>query len=104
MSRNRPIERNVATMAERMWRVVAVYRVITMIYAATLIVRDHGQYAHPAGGIAALAVIIFWTSVTVVAYSRPIGRQKWLLALDVAVAVALVLSTRWIDSPARIAH
>jgi signal transduction histidine kinase len=91
-------------MTERMWRVVAVYRVVTMIYAAALIIRDHDQYAHPAGGIAILAVIIFWTSVTVVAYSRPGGRQRWLIVADVIVTAALVYSTRWVDTPSRIAH
>jgi signal transduction histidine kinase len=87
-----------------MWRVVAVYRVVTMIYAAVLIIRDHGQYLHPAGGIAILAVIIFWTSVTVVAYSRPGGRQRWMIVADVIVTAGLVYSTRWVDSPARIGH
>jgi signal transduction histidine kinase len=87
-----------------MWRVVAVYRVITMIYAAVLIIRDHDKYAHPAGGIAVLALIIFWTSVTVVAYSWPGGRQRWMIVADVVVTAALVYSTRWVDTPARIAH
>ena len=87
-----------------MWRVVAVYRVITMIYAAALIIRDHAQYLHPAGGVAILAMIIFWTSVTVVAYSRPGGRQRWMIVTDVIVTAGLVYSTRWVDSPARIAH
>jgi len=87
-----------------MWRVVAVYRVVTMIYAAVLIIRDHGQYLHPAGGIAILAVIIFWTSVTVVAYSRPGGRQRWMIVADVIVTAGLVYSTRWMDTPARIDH
>jgi len=87
-----------------MWRVVAVYRVITMIYAAALIIRDHDKYAHPAGGIAVLAVIIFWTSVTVVAYSWPGGRQRWMIVTDVVVTAGLVYSTRWVDTPARIAH
>jgi signal transduction histidine kinase len=89
-------------MTERMWRVAALFRVITMIYAAVLIVHDDHQYAHPVGGLAALAVIIGWTAITVTAYSRPAGRSCWMIATDVAVAVVLVLSTRWIDSLARI--
>jgi signal transduction histidine kinase len=89
-------------MTERMWRVAALFRVITMIYAAILIIHDHDQYGHPVGGIAALAVIIGWTAIAVTAYSRPAGRSRWMIAIDVAVAVVLVLSTRWIDSPARI--
>ena len=57
-------------MAAQMWRVVSLYRVITLVYAAVLIVRDHGSYAHPAAGLAALAVMAGWTAVTVAAYRR----------------------------------
>lgn len=35
--------RSVAPMAAQMWRVVALYRVITLAYAAALTVRDHGR-------------------------------------------------------------
>jgi signal transduction histidine kinase len=89
-------------MTERMWRVAAIFRVITVVYATVLIIRDYQQYRHPAGGLAALGVMICWTAITLVAYARPGGRSRWLIAADVAVAVALVLATRWVDSPARI--
>ena len=89
-------------MTERMWRVTALFRVVTLVYAAVLILHDETSYAHPAGGLAALGVMTGWTVVTIAAYSRPGGRTRWMIAADVAVAVALVLSTRWIDSPERI--
>jgi len=89
-------------MAAQLWRVVSLYRVITLCYAAVLILRDHGSYARPAAGLAALAVMAGWTCVTVAAYRRPAGRTAWLIALDLCVAVALILSTRWIDTAARI--
>jgi signal transduction histidine kinase len=87
-----------------MWRVVAVFRVITLAYAAFVIFRNDAQYAHPLGGYIALAVMAGWTVLTVAAYSRPAGRQPWLIGADVAVAAALVLSTRWIDTVTRIDH
>jgi signal transduction histidine kinase len=90
-------------MTERMWRVAAIFRVITLLYAALLIIRNDPRYTHPAGGLAALGVMACWTAVTIAAYARPGGRKRWLIAADVAVAVALVLATRWVDSPARIA-
>ncbi|HEY1621511.1 MAG TPA: DUF5931 domain-containing protein [Streptosporangiaceae bacterium] len=90
-------------MTERMWRVAAIFRVITLLYAALLIIRDDTQYAHPAGALAALGVMACWTAVTIAAYARTGGRKRWLIAADVAVAVLLVLATRWVDSPARIA-
>jgi signal transduction histidine kinase len=89
-------------MAAQMWRVVSLYRVITLVYAAVLIIRDHGSYAHPGAGLAALAVMAGWTAVTVAAYRRPAARVPWMLAADLCVAIVLVLSTRWIDTAARI--
>ena len=89
-------------MAGQMWRVVSLYRAITLGYAAVLIIRDHGSYAHPGGGLAALAVMACWTGVTITAYRREAGRAAWLIAADLCVAAALILSTRWIDTAARI--
>jgi signal transduction histidine kinase len=102
MAGNYPGGRNVAAMTERMWRVAAIFRVITMVYAAILIIKDHDDYAHPGAGLVALAVIVGWTAIIITAYRRPGGRTRWLIAADVAVAAALVLSTRWIDSASRI--
>jgi signal transduction histidine kinase len=89
-------------MAAQMWRVVSIYRVITLVYAAILIIRDSGSYAHPAGGWAVLAIMTAWTGVTVAAYRRPAGREAWVIATDLCVAVALIISTRWIDTAARV--
>jgi signal transduction histidine kinase len=89
-------------MVEQMWRVVAVFRVVTLAYAAFLIVRDHGHYLHPAAGLVALAVMSVWTVVTVIAYSRPGWRRTSLIGADVALAAGLVLSTRLIISASQI--
>ena len=89
-------------MAEQMWRVVAVFRVVTLIYAAVLIIRDHRSYAHPAGGLVALAVMTAWTGITVARYRRPAGRVAWVIGTDLFVAGALILSTGWIETPARV--
>ena len=61
-------------MAAQMWRVVSVYRVITLAYAALLIIRDDRDYAHPGAGLAVLAVMTGWSAVTIVAYRWPAGR------------------------------
>jgi signal transduction histidine kinase len=85
-----------------MWRVVAVFRVITLGYVALLILRSSNHFEHPAGGLIALALMVGWTILTVAAFARPSGRQPWLIVTDVAVSVALVLSTRLIDTGTRI--
>jgi signal transduction histidine kinase len=89
-------------MAAQLWRVVNVYRVITLAYAAALIVKDDGEYARPDAGLAVLALMTGWSAVTIVAYRRPAGRPRWLIAADIGVAVTLVLSTRLVDYGARV--
>jgi signal transduction histidine kinase len=89
-------------VAGQLWRVVAVYRVVTLAYAAALIIRDHDRYLHPATGFLILAIMIAWTPITIYCYSRPAWRLPWLIAVDVAVAAALVLSTRLVESAALI--
>lgn len=91
-------------MSSQLWRAVAVYRVVTLCYAAVVIVGNDSHYAHPAGGYLALLAMTAWTAVTIIAYSRPQYRRPWLVAVDVAVASTLVISTRWIDTAAHIAH
>ena len=89
-------------MAGQLWRIVALYRVVTLAVAAALIIRDHDNYLHPATGFLMLAVMIVWTPVTIYCYSRGAWRLPWFIAADVAVAAVLVLSTRLVESAARI--
>jgi signal transduction histidine kinase len=91
-------------MSDQLWRAVAAYRVITLCYAAILIVHDDSQFARPAAGYLALAFMTGWTAITVAAYSRPAGRNYWLISADVAVAAGLIISTRSIDTITRIDH
>jgi Family of unknown function (DUF5931) len=76
--------------------------VITLSYAAALIIRDHNTYAHPAYGLAALVVMSCWTAVTIAAYARPAGRNLWLITADGAVAMTLVIATAWVETADRI--
>jgi signal transduction histidine kinase len=103
-TRNCRLRRNLTPMSSQLWRAVAVYRIVTLVYAAAWIIRDDGYYAHPVGGYLALAFMTFWTIVTVTAYSRPAGRNRWLITADVLVATAMITSTRWIDTLYRINH
>jgi signal transduction histidine kinase len=87
-----------------MWRVVALYRVVTLAWAAALIINDYdnNNYLHPAIGFLMLAIMVAWTPVTIYCYSRPALRLPWLIAVDVMVAAGVVLSTRLVESSARI--
>jgi signal transduction histidine kinase len=89
-------------MTGQMWRVVSVYRVITLVYAATLLIRDLHGYAHPVAGLIVLTIMTGWTCVTVIAYSRPQGRRGWLIGADLVVAAGLILSGRTVLTTAAI--
>jgi signal transduction histidine kinase len=89
-------------MASQMWRALAAFRIVALAYVAVLIVREHGQYAHPLAGLLALGAMACWTLTTIAAYARANDQLRLLVAADVIVAAALVISTRWIDSRGQI--
>lgn len=89
---------------EQMWRAIAAFRLVTLVYAAVLILRDRHGYAHPAGGLLALAVMVGWTAFMTAAYARPVLRGRGLVVTDVLVSVTLILGTRWVDTGPHIAH
>jgi signal transduction histidine kinase len=95
--------RMVAAVVEQLWRAVGVYRVVSLVYAAVLIVYDHGGYARPLMGFLVLAVMVVWTVLAPVLYARPTPRRP-LVAADVAVAAALIIATRWVQTAGHIEH
>ena len=58
-------------MVEQLWRAIAAFRLVTLVYAAVLILRDRHGYAHPAAGLLALAVMAGWTAFVTAAYAGP---------------------------------
>lgn len=87
-----------------MWRVVGIFRLVTLVYAAVLIVRHHGRYGHPLGGLLVLAAMAAWTAAVSAAYARPRTRRPWVVGADVAVAAGVILATRLVETAFRIDH
>lgn len=89
-----------------LWRALAAYRVGSLAYLTVLIVHGSPGYAHPVLGWAALAVATAWTPVTALGQPLVAVRAPRLLpafvALDLVVAVLLVLATRAVDTAAHI--
>ena len=74
------------------WRALAVFRTLGLVYAFAVYARRYDEYAHPAGGWVVLGAMTVWTVVVGVLYSRPAGRRWPILGLDLAIAtVAVVL-------------
>jgi signal transduction histidine kinase len=89
-------------MTQALTRAVAVYRILALGYAAALIVDDHDHYSRPGVGWVVLSAMVAWTVVAIVAYDRLASLPRWLVALDVAVAVAAVLLTLAVEPQQRI--
>ena len=84
------------------WRALAVFRGLGLLYAYAVYARRYDEYLHPVGGWVVLGLMTVWTVIVAVLYSRPAGRRWPVLWLDLAIAVAAVVLPRWLDDPSRI--
>jgi signal transduction histidine kinase len=91
-------------METAVWRALAVFRTLGLGYAFVIYAMRHDEYVHPVGGWLVLAGMALWTVFTAVAYRVPSSRRWSLLSVDLAVAVAAVISSRYLDDPDRIRH
>ncbi|MFG2086258.1 MULTISPECIES: MacS family sensor histidine kinase [unclassified Spirillospora] len=86
-----------------LWRAVAVYRGLALVYAGLVIAMNSGGYAHTAAGWAVLGVMAAWTAYAVRAFGDPRRRGRALLGADLAVAAGCVLATAWVETAENIA-
>jgi signal transduction histidine kinase len=85
-----------------LWRAIAVYRVAALLYAAASMAVFTDTYAHPVLGWAVLAAMAVWTAAAAVLYAAPRRRGWPLLAVDLAITVAALLSSVLVLDPERI--
>ena len=85
-------------------RALAVFRLATLGYAAVLTAGNFTDYDQPIAGWVVIAVMAAWSAFTIWAYARPSTRTSTLLALDVAVTAACLVSSRWIVGPDQLSH
>jgi signal transduction histidine kinase len=86
-----------------LWRALAVFRALGLLYAVVAFARRYDEYLHPVGGWVVLALMGVWTVVVAGLYSVPAGRRWPVVGLDLALGVAAVLSSLLLDDPDRIA-
>src|SRR3954471_18011545 len=91
-------------METAVWRALAVFRGLGLLYAVVVYLLRQDEYRHPTGGWLVLAVMALWSVAVSNAYRSPSGRRWWILGVDLAVAVATVLAARLLDDPDRIAE
>src|SRR3954468_15409018 len=88
----------------RLWNAVDTFRLLALGYAVAVFALTRGEHAHLWVGWAVLGVLTAWTVFVVTTrLRRRRPPTRGLLAADLAVACAAVLSTAAVDSPAVIA-
>ncbi len=81
-----------------LWRAAQVFRLLSCIYAFGFQIAINDDLDRPAIGWLLFAVLIGWSIACAVAYLNGFGRRPvWVLA-ELAIAVALMLSTEFVAS------
>ena len=91
---------------EPLWRGMLVYRVLTLVSAAAVVLLSLDDYASPVGAVAVLVVMAIWSAGSGYAYlCRRTGddRRRRIAVLDVVVTFAVMASTPLVQTPAQLA-
>ncbi|GHD97940.1 histidine kinase [Streptomyces alanosinicus] len=86
-----------------LWRALAGYRVLTLLYAIALCVTRYDLYVRPWAAVAYNAVLLVWTLATLPRVRGAASCTKRFLVADLAIALAGILLTPLADSHQRIA-
>ncbi|MFG2608277.1 MacS family sensor histidine kinase [Streptomyces sp. NPDC048514] len=86
-----------------LWRALAGYRVLTMLYAIGLCATAYSDFARPWVALAYYAVLLVWTLATLPRVASEAACTKRFLAADLTVALAGILLTPLADNHERIA-
>ncbi|QFY08287.1 sensor histidine kinase [Nonomuraea phyllanthi] len=82
------------------WRAIAVFRIASLVYAAALMAQA-GGYERPVLGWLVIGVMALWTAVATFAYSARSPRRRPLLAADLAIAMACLLVSPYVEGAAQ---
>jgi len=78
---------------DRLFRALAVLRAVVLLNAVALSVYRFDNFQRPAAGVACVLAMIAWTVFATWAYGDHRRRTFPLLAVDLALAVGLLLAT-----------
>ncbi|MEV0820285.1 MacS family sensor histidine kinase [Nonomuraea rubra] len=78
------------------WRAIAVFRVASLVYAAVLMAQHRG-YEQPLLGWLVIGVMALWTAAATFAYAAGPLRRWPLLATDLTVTMACLLTTPYVQ-------
>ncbi|MFE0253157.1 MacS family sensor histidine kinase [Streptomyces sp. NPDC059010] len=90
------------SVEQPLWRALAGYRVLTMVYAIGLFISAYHEVARPWVSIAYLAVLAVWTLATLPCVANAASCTKRFLTADLTIALAGILLTRLAETHERI--
>ncbi|MEU5538298.1 DUF5931 domain-containing protein [Streptomyces sp. NPDC020362] len=90
------------SVEQPMWRALAGYRVLTMLYAIALFVSRYGKFVHPWVAVGYYAVLFVWTLATLPKVASAAHCTRRFLAVDLAIGLTGILLTPVAASHARI--
>ncbi|MGA5146035.1 MacS family sensor histidine kinase [Streptomyces griseoincarnatus] len=90
------------SVEQPLWRALAGYRVLAMIYAIGLFAAAHDGFARPWLAIAYFAVLGVWTLATLPQVASAAACTKPFLAVDLTVALTGILITPLADAVQRV--
>ncbi len=86
-----------------LWRAAVLLRVLTLPFAAGVVLVYLDEYARPGLALAAVGAMTGWTAVIAVRYLRPHDRLLGFVVLDLAVCCGLMTVSRLVLTPAQLA-
>ncbi|GAA3216130.1 MacS family sensor histidine kinase [Actinocorallia longicatena] len=90
-----------------LWRAIAVFRGVSLCYAAVLIVRNDAGYARPWAAWPVLVVMVLWTAFTIHAYRLAAWRgderrRRALAVADLVIPALCLLATGFVEYQANL--
>ncbi|HEX2133187.1 MAG TPA: DUF5931 domain-containing protein [Actinophytocola sp.] len=86
-----------------LWRAAVLLRVLTLLFAAGVVVAYLDEYARPWLALVTIGVMAAWTAAIAARYLRPTGRLLGFAVADLAVSCAAMCASRLVLTPAQLA-
>src|SRR5919106_1712495 len=90
------------SVEQPLWRALAGYRVLTMLYAVGFFATAYDGFVRPWVAVAYYAVLFVWTLATLPKVANAASCTKPFLAADLTIALAGILLTSVADAHERI--
>lgn len=91
------------SVEQPLWRALAGYRVLTMVYAVGLFATAYERFERPWLAVAYFALLAVWTLATLPRVANAAACTGRFLAADLTIALAGILLTPVADAPERVA-